>query len=198
METHGSSISISTAPASAGNCHIRAVSFCILILGAAPVHLVLCGPASIRRRGPWRRGQTSARRSAHDATLGLAEAEVPGGRRGGVGYRACVAVREPIVQAPHTRGGTAARPVIVAAAGDNNHSVLILVIVADAGTRPPGHPDALAFVGDDHVARCAARAVRELEFCIAARDAAAAAQGQTDVYERGGYTAVNGALVLVV
>ena len=99
------------------------------------------------------------------------------------------------MQAPHTRGGgtpaPSTRPVISAGAGDNNsHCVLIILVLAGAGAGPPGHSDALAVVGDDHVARFAARAVCGLELYITARNAATAAQGQADVYERGGYTAV--------
>lgn len=150
METPG--INFSTAPASASNCHIRALPFRILILGAAPVHLVLRGTTSGTCGSPRRRRQTSARRSANDASLSLAQAEVSGGGRCGVvlvGDRARVAVREPVVQAPHTRGGGPAGP----AAGDDNYGVLVLLVFAGAGFfGPPRYADALAVVGDDHVA----------------------------------------------
>ncbi|KAH9163632.1 hypothetical protein EDB89DRAFT_2078608 [Lactarius sanguifluus] len=123
------STSASAHPRQHRNCHIRALSLGILIPGAAPFRLFLRGPASGSRGSSRKRGQTSPHGSAYDATLGLAEAE-------------------PIVQAPHTRGGTAAiRSVVGAAASDDDHSVIVLVVLAGAATGPPGDPDALAFVG---------------------------------------------------
>lgn len=197
MEAPG--INFSTAPASTGNCHIRALSLCVLILGAAPVHLLLGHTSSGARSGPRRRRQTSARRGADDATFSLAQAEVPRGRRSGVvvvgsGGGTRVALRQPIVQAPHTRRRTAA-PARDDDDDDGHCVLVILVILANTRIGPPGHSDALAFVGHDHVTRYAACAVRGFEFGIAPSDAAAAAQSQIDVYERGGYTAVGGASI---
>jgi hypothetical protein len=104
----------------------------------------------------------------------------------------------PSCKTPHPRGRAvtvAAGPVVGTATRGNDHCVFVLLVLAGAGARPQGHADALAVVGDDHVARFEACAVCGLELCIASCDAAPAAQGQTDVYERGRYSAVNRALV---
>jgi hypothetical protein len=73
MAAPSSSVSVSTAPASARNSYIRALPFSILVLNTAPVNFVLRDPAPGTRGTPrQQRRQAITRRSAHDAALGLA------------------------------------------------------------------------------------------------------------------------------
>jgi hypothetical protein len=133
MEAPG--INFRTARTTTRNSHIRALS---LIIGPTPIYLFL----RRARDSPRRRRQTSA----DDATLSLAQAEVSRGGRGRL-----FALRESIVQAPHSRRRTTTPA--AAAIGDNDSGVLVLVIIiAGARAGPSRHADALAFVGDDHVA----------------------------------------------
>ena len=178
VEAPGTCISISNSNSSAAAsaapriCHISALTLrSILVLGSASLHLVLRDPARGTRGPPWQRRQAAAqRRRAHDPAFSIAQAQVSRRRR--VGLRG-VPVRKPGGQAPHT--ATAARPVIGASAAAASYRVLVLVVIAYAGVQSSCHSNTLAVVGDDHVARLAARsAVCRLELCFTACDAAAA------------------------